>query len=220
MKRVTALRLLGGAAAAAYLLGVRPWYLNWGATDFEVCRSMPGDDLVPKPGMQATRAITIDAPAERVWQWLVQIGQGRGGFYSYDWLENLLGMDIHNVDRIVPELQHLSVGDVVPFWSGVGVRVAMIEPPRALVLGGTIYRPEGRPVADGASENGELGGSWAFLLEEMDERTTRLSVRTRAVLHPNPLAALSIRLLLEPAHFVMERKMLLSLKQRAGGSGR
>ena len=96
------------------LLIVRPWHTRWRATSQDVRKRLPGDELVPNPTLESTRAITIRAPAEEVWRWLVQLGQDRGGFYSYDRLENLAGADIHNVDWIVPQMQHLKVGDFVP----------------------------------------------------------------------------------------------------------
>jgi hypothetical protein len=103
------------SGAAAYLaLGrlLRPSYSRWGATDEEVRRSLPGDELVPTPRAQSTWAVTIEAPPERVWPWLVQMGQDRAGFYTYEWFENgLLRLNIHNVDRIVPEWQNITVGD-------------------------------------------------------------------------------------------------------------
>ncbi len=106
----------GGAQVAAAMLTapvLRGWYDRWGATPVEVAGAMPGDELVPDPKITATRAITIGAPPEEVWAWLVQIGQGRGGLYSFDALGNLLGCDIHSASRIIPELQELHVGDLI-----------------------------------------------------------------------------------------------------------
>ncbi|MEM8532269.1 MAG: hypothetical protein AAGF95_15595 [Chloroflexota bacterium] len=123
--------VLGGTlAASAYWLLLRPWYLHWGATDIDCERRLPGDDLIPRPYTQSTRAITIAASARDIWPWIVQIGQERGGFYSYDWLENLIGLDIHSADRIRPELQHLQVGDLIRFApdGGPGMLVAALEP--------------------------------------------------------------------------------------------
>lgn len=96
-----------------YLLLVRPWHMRWGATDEEVRKSLPGDELAPHPTLESTRALTIRAPAKEVWRWLMQLGQDRGGFYSYDWLENLADLAIHSAEEIVPELQNLKVGDLV-----------------------------------------------------------------------------------------------------------
>ncbi|HEX7974849.1 MAG TPA: hypothetical protein VF498_10600, partial [Anaerolineales bacterium] len=129
---------LGAAATAAYILAVRPWHEAWGAGKTELARSLPGDDLVPQPKVNATHAITISAPASAVWPWLVQIGEGRGGFYSYTWIEKMMGANIENSERILPEYQQLKVGDIVPFYQKSGPPVAAIEPGRYLVIGGRI----------------------------------------------------------------------------------
>ena len=102
-----------GVAAATYILFARPWHLRWGANAHECGMSLPGDDLIVSPDLTATRAITVRASADQVWPWIVQLGQGRGGFYSYDFLENLAGCDIHSADHIVPGWQDVGVGDEV-----------------------------------------------------------------------------------------------------------
>ena len=101
------------AALAAYRYVVQPWHKTWGATEEEAQKPLPGDEFVPDPAYMTTRAITIEAPPEDVWPWLVQVGQDRGGFYSYEWLENIFGLDIHNADEIISEWQNLEVGDIV-----------------------------------------------------------------------------------------------------------
>lgn len=172
---------------------------------------------MPHPALESTRAVTILAPAEEVWRWLVQLGQDRGGFYSYDRLENLAGADIHNVDRIVPEMQHLKVGDFVPMapveW-GVpmgGFTVVRIEPGRAVV-----WR-QGWPndLDKMSSSEVQERGTWAFVLEEVDEGTTRLLLRERSGLKPRMRDVLFNYLLIERQHFIMERRMLLGIKERA-----
>jgi hypothetical protein len=192
------------ATILIYARLIRPWHLRWGATPGEVSRLLPGDDIVTQPVMSATHAITIQAPVDRVWPWVVQIGQRRGGFYSYDWLENLLNMDIHNADDINPEWQNPQAGDVIRFWRGTGIPVLQIKSPRLMVLGGS-FAPEQT-----------MGGSWTFVLESLDSQTTRLIVRTRvAEFSPLWLSIFLYRLVLEPAHFLMERRMLLGIKVRA-----
>jgi hypothetical protein len=212
-----ALAAVGALAPWAYLLIVRPWHIKWGATDEDVRKGLPGDELVPHPALESTRAVTILAPAEEVWRWLVQRGQDRGGFYSYDRLENLAGADIHNVDRIVPEMQHLKVGDFVPMapveW-GVpmgGFTVVRIEPGRAVV-----WR-QGWPndLVKMSSSEVQERGTWAFVLEEVDEGTTRLLLRERSGLKPRMRDVLFNYLLIERQHFIMERRMLLGIKERA-----
>jgi hypothetical protein len=128
-----------GAATAATVLGYlawRPRMLRWGATEEEAAEPLPGDDRTPHPRVQSTRAITIDAPPEQVWPWLVQMGIGRAGFYSHDWVERLFGARYvegkHSATRIHPELQDLKVGDIVPYGAGNFVPVAEIEPNKHL----------------------------------------------------------------------------------------
>jgi hypothetical protein len=196
-----------GAAVAAYLLVVRPRYLRWGATDDEVTCALPGDDLAWESPVGSTRAVTIAAPVEDVWPWLVQIGYGRGGFYSYDWLENaFVGLLLRgtpgyrSAETILPEHQRLNPGDFIPagppdmmggrLTDVARWKVLAVEPNRALVLEG-----------------------WgAFVLEPLGDRATRLIVRSRG---PGAWGHLAHYLFWEPAHFVMERCMLLGIKERA-----
>lgn len=190
---------VGGAALAAYALAIRPWHLRWGATDEEVRIPFPGEDpAAPRPTVSATHAVTVHAPAAEVWAWLVQIGQDRGGFYSYSWVENLMGCRLHNADRTVPEWQSLKPGDSVRLHpKATPLPVTYLEPGKALVL----------------------AGSWGFLLKEIDSHTTRLIARGWGDAIPDLRNALLHflywRVLFEPAHFLMERKMLLGIKQRA-----
>ena len=192
------LALAGVGAAATYITAVRPWHLRWGATDEEMDQPLPGDELAPHPKLRATHAITINAPAAEVWPWLVQMGQDRGGFYSYTWLENLVGCHMRNADEVVPEWQELKVGDSV--WlhpKAPPTKVAAIEPGHAIVLKG-----------------------WgAFVLKSIDEKTTRLIIRSQGDYEPdlkNPILNFLLwRIVFEPAHFIMERKMLLGIKERA-----
>ncbi len=196
------LALLAGAVALAR------WVVSWGATAEERAAALPGDGLVPRAQMSATQAITIAAGPGAVWPWLAQMGQGRGGFYSYAWLENLLGMDIHNADRIIPELQQLAPGDRVPFWRGVGVEVMAIEPPCLLVLGGSMRQGDGTAPA-------QTNGTWVFLLQEPAPGRTRLVVRMRAMIVPQAWLAAALRGLAEVPSAIMQRRMLLGIRQRA-----
>src|SRR5512136_565862 len=136
---------LAAGAVAIYTYVIRPWHLRWGTLDDEADRALPGDEWVPNARLCATHAVTIHAPLEQVWPWLVQIGQGRGGFYSYEFIENALGADIHNTDRILPEFQNLKMGDHVPLaQGGFGVPVAILDAPHTLVLhGDSRADPEG-----------------------------------------------------------------------------
>jgi hypothetical protein len=218
-KKSTVLKTVGGLAAAiasavaAYTFVARPWHLRWGAAKNEVQRSLPGDELVPVPQLNATHAVTIRATAAQVWPWLAQIGQGRGGFYSYDWIENLMGLDIHNTSRILPEHQELKVGDTIPLApDGFGVPVAICEPGKTLVLHGDTRKDPG---AIPTMNPGDfMTVSWGFYLFEQGGQT-RLVERWRADWNPSAQNWLFMHVFMEPGAFLMERKMLLGIKQRA-----
>ncbi|HZO99114.1 MAG TPA: hypothetical protein VFD30_02355 [Terriglobia bacterium] len=206
---LTWLAIVGAVVLLAYVLWLRPWSLKWGATDAEVKGPLPGDELVPNPQSISTRAISIKAPAARVWPWLVQMGQGRGGFYSYDWLENIFGCDIHNADRIIPEFQNLKVGDGIRLHPKVPpLSVLIVAPNQALVIGAPQEAAELRM-------KGFPRVSWAFVLREVDSRNSRLIVRWRSAYPSGFLNSLANQYLLEPVHFTMERKTLLGIKVRA-----
>jgi len=179
-------------------------YLGSGATDQEVGCSFPGDDLIPNADMIATRAITIRAAADRVWPWIAQLGQARGGFYSYDRLENLVGCNIHSSDRVLLERQDIKVGDEIRLAPQVGLLVALVEQGRSLVLRGGIPMGKRAPPYD---------FTWAFTLREEPDETTRLLVRERYV-----YTRARARLIVEPAEvlsFVMSQKMLRGIRDRA-----
>lgn len=190
-----------GAGSLAYGSVIRPWQLRWGATDEEARRDLPGDELVPHPMLEATRAITIHAAPDRVWPWLVQMGYRRAGWYSYDRIDNA---GIPSADRIIPELQDLEVGDIVPTDPKGGFTVTEIEPERHLVL--SIPRAE----AFGARGNAVT----SIALDPVDAATTRLVCRLRADFERGLMSRIYY-LLFEPGDFVMMRKMLQSIKERA-----
>jgi hypothetical protein len=217
-ERLSVAAAAAGAAAAAYVLVVRPWHLRWGASADEARQPLPGDELVPRPRMETTRAVTIAAPAGRVWAWLVQLGTGRAGWYSYDALENLMGLRVRSASGIVPEFQQLAVGDVIPAAPApyVGFRVRRVEPPRTLVTSAALDLSTGRRLDPGGPHAGRrLDGSWAFVLQRRDESRCRLLARLRADYAPGPLNDLAVRAVLEPLHFLMERRMLQGIKRRA-----
>ena len=186
-----------GLVALAYWKGFRAWSNRWGVTAEVAVRSLPGDDIVPEPAVQTTQGITINTPPSAIWPWLIQMGPGRAGAYTYDWIENLLGLNMHSADRIVPEWQHMEVGDAFSVSkSGPPLRVKSIEPEHVLVLA----LPD-------------CTWSWSFVLDPLDEQRTRLITRNRA-----PGNQLRSRLqweLLLPGAFLMMRKMLLGIKERA-----
>lgn len=160
--------LVSGLAAGTLLARWRQ--LRWGATGEEVGASLPGDDLIPNACLSATRAISIPTSPAQVWPWIAQLGQGRGGFYTYDFLENLAGCDIHSAGDIVPEWQHLEVGDAVRLHPTLGLEVAAVDPPRSLVLRGAAVEGD-RPMP--------YDFTWTFFLRPTPEGTTRLIVRER-----------------------------------------
>jgi hypothetical protein len=189
-----------GAALAAYALVLRPRHLRWGATDEEIARPMPLDAEVGRPTYVSNRAVTIAAGPEHVWPWLAQMGEApRGGYYSYPWVERLMGMDVANADEVLPEFQRIEEGDVIDRTGYMTVKA--VEPGRFLVLG----------PPDAAAE---LDSTWALALQARPDRTTRLVSRVRARL-PRGLRGLVWLALLDPGQFVMERKMLLEIKRRA-----
>jgi hypothetical protein len=201
------------------LPALRVWYLRWGATDGEVGGGLPGDELIARPVADMTRAVTVHASPAAVWSWLVQLGQGRGGLFSYDWLENLAGLDIHTLDRIVPELQTIEVGELIALGPGPnnGLLVSDVQRERALVLR-RCDGDHGGPVNQAGSSYVDL--SWAFVLIPVDANTTRLVSRFRLAAKPRILVALAYALLMEFPHFVMERKMLLGIARRAERTAR
>jgi hypothetical protein len=215
----------GAIAALAYFGWVRPWMLRWGATRAEAAQRLPGDHLVPSPRTAFTRAITLRAPPEHVWPWLIQIGCHRAGWYSYDWLDN---GGLPSADGILTELQDLKVGDEI--WASpdgtLAFAVDAIEPGRALVLSGPLdqsgpFETRRTAFAGAASldQPGRPRASWAFVLVPLGATAsplppaTRLVVRFRADFPPNPLSTVA-GAVLEPVSFLMERKMLLGIKAR------
>jgi hypothetical protein len=198
--------IAGGAAAAAaaavasYPVLWRKLCLTWGATANEVSGQMPGDDLMPSPDLISTRAITVEAPSSAIWPWLVQMGSGRGGAYTYDWIENLFGLGMHSANEILPQFQDLKVGDTLPLGSedAPRLRVEVVDPERALVV---------------RSSDGNW--VWAFGLYP-EGKHTRLVSRNRIKM---PGASAPARVgwvfVMEPGSLVMERKMLLGIRQRA-----
>ncbi|HXZ06335.1 MAG TPA: hypothetical protein VEH81_15990 [Ktedonobacteraceae bacterium] len=201
----------GTVAMGGYLLVVLPWQHRWGATDEEVLRALPGDNLVPHPDIQWTRAITVKAKATALWPWLLQIGHGRGGYYSYPWLETLMGQRVKLADQIIPAWQHLQVGDIIPAEpGGKGYRVMRIEPHQTLVLG---VQEQDKDIPWSFTFLYQAF-TWAFVLEQVDSESTRLIMRMRARMKHNPLISLAY-LFIDFGAFFMKRRMLLGLKQRA-----
>jgi len=193
----TALAASGGVIA--YPLFFRRWCLTWGARPGEVSMKLPGDELLADAGLVSTRAVTIDAPPAAIWPWLVQMGSGRGGAYTYDWIENLLGLHMHSARQVLPQFQDLEVGDELPLGPGRPVmRVEVCDPERTLAI----------RFAD---------GNWVWIFALVAENgQTRLISRNRIDARGGLLPVRLFNLLvMEPGSLVMERKMLLGIKQRA-----
>jgi hypothetical protein len=193
--------LAAGGLAWLYKTRLHDWHTNWGATEEEVSASLPGDELVEGADVIANRAIGIEAPAAQVWPWLVQMGPGRGGAYTYDWVENLFGLGMHSADEIHPEWQQLRLDDTpsVPPAEQPGphaMRVRVLDPERALVT---------------ASDDGTW--AWGFYLFPEDGGTRLLSRNT--IKTGSSLGAKIGMALMSPGSWVMERKMLLGIKERA-----
>lgn len=173
-----ALSLTAASAVGAYLLSGRHRHL--GATPEEICEPLPGDDVVPAATMRSTRAISIDAPPEYVWPWIAQLGQTRGGFYSYTWLENIVGCRMTNADVIVADWQHPQVGDMFHLHPQVVLQVVQVEDGQALVV-------QGRPELVETSPGFDF--SWAFVVRAEADGRTRLLIRERYLPHNGAAAA-------------------------------
>ena len=197
--RLAVAAAVAGGVLAAYFTVLRPRHLTWSATAAEASGRVAGDELLPDAGIVSTRVVEIDAPPSAIWPWLVQMGPGRGGAYTYDWIERRLGIDIHNVGRIVPELQGLAVGDEIPM-PGYAMRVERLDAERAMVV---------------RSSNG--GWVWAWELRPTAHGTTRLVSRNRIDRGSWTAKDWLVYPVMEPGSWVMERRMLLNIQGLAEG---
>jgi hypothetical protein len=186
--------------AVLYWFLLRRWMRRWGAAPSDLARIMPGDSLLDNPTYSGTMAVTVNAGPEHIWPWLVQMGYHRGGLYSYDWLDRLFGyLDRPSATRILPEFQHLAVADAIPLGRGPSWPVALIDPNRALVLD--------------MRNMGGLDWVWQFGLYAIDEKRTQLV--SRSCVRTQNFWGRLLTYSIEPAGFLMTRRMLLGLKQRA-----
>ncbi|MBL8120310.1 MAG: hypothetical protein JNJ78_22460 [Anaerolineae bacterium] len=181
----------------SYYVVVRPWHMRWGATETERVMPLPGDRFIPPGAIVSTRAITINAPPQAVWPWLMQIGQGRAGFYSHDWLENLFAARMENVEVLDPSIPPLQIGDQVSMQhDGPALTVSVVEPERALAFDG-----------------------WTLYLHPQQDGTTRLIVRYPFAVGESLWDKVYYYAIFEEWHFVMETGMMLGIKQRAEAHG-
>jgi hypothetical protein len=186
--------------AVVYWFPVRRWFRRWGTTPEELARIMPGDALIPNPTEISMQAVTVNAPLEDIWPWLVQLGYQRGGLYSYDWLDRLFGfLDRPSATRILPEFQQLAVGDKIPWGHNTELTVGVLEPLRGLAL---------------SYEAHAFKWVWQFGLYPLDDQRTRLVTRGAEQV-PNKLVWWLGMRMMEPASFIMTRRFLLGVKERA-----
>lgn len=195
---IAGLVLLGLAVSVVWFF-YRPWALTWGSTDEEIARPMPGDEVLEQPTFNATRAVTIEATAEEIWPWIVQIGYRRAGFYSYDFLDN---DGIPSAERILPEFQTLKAGDLIPLSKSAHVRVTELEPPAFMVL---VFEVAGT----------WSNATWVWGLYPEDASHIRLVTRLRANATEIPS-----RIFLDLGEIIMMRKCMLGIKRRAEQGGR
>jgi hypothetical protein len=201
INKILALLVIIGVVMILYLFWARPYQLRWGATEEEILRPMPGDELNLKPTFLATRAITIDGQPEEIWPWLLQMGYGRAGFYGYDILENIGSKNgIRSADRILPEFQNFTVGDEVPLSAAGGLEFYAIEPNQYLIWSGT---------------QGWGGFTWA--LYPIDETHTRLVSRARFSHNLTEPSQFAFDVFTEFSDHLAVRKILQGVKGQVEG---
>ncbi len=199
---------------------MRPWRAWRGCTRDERALTRPGDDLVPDPDWKYVHAVTIDAPASAVWPWIAQIGQGRGGFYSYQLLENLVGCGIVNADRIIPEFQYIRPGDGITLHPAMPpLTVALVIPNRALVLhagGDAAFVTGSGPAVDDPAPDTSVSFLWSFVIAEQGATRCRLFSTNRVAHGRNWKVRLSNGpTFVEPVSYPMDMKMLDGIRRRA-----
>ncbi len=220
--RFTPLQILEGIEGILVILACYlSWFLKplrdrWGLTQEEALRELPGDHIIKNPQSDFTHAITINAPAEYVWPWVAQLGKDRGGFYSYEALENLMGLGIYNADTILEEYQHPKKGDIIPFGPDNGYPLAICNEGEAMVIENCedmdthkIYDP-----GNGHPRN-YLHLSWLWYIESLDTYRSRFISRNRLNFSPTFKNRIIFNALAEPVVFAMDRKMCLGIKRRA-----
>lgn len=190
----------------------RNWRRRWGARPGEPDPSLPGEDLVPNPMWDYTHAVSIAAPPDRVWPWIAQVGQGRGGFYTFERLENMFGCKITNAEKILPGHQKPAVGDEIRLHpTSPPMVISVLEPGRSLVLRGA-PTDRTRPETDNI---------WAFHVRPEPNGHCRLIERGKTIHGSSFTDRLFFSpMLIEPIGFVMSREMLLGIKERAERTAR
>ena len=214
VRKLAAVIAAAFAVFALFFSVVRPLYLRWGATDAELATVYPGEEIFPLAGSRSVRAVTVGAPADEVWPWLAQIGQDRGGFYSYEVLEDIVGCKMPRATRVMQDHQAWREGDQLWMYpkekldGAGGARLVAHEPGRFLMfasraLGAAVDQPE--------------AGVWGFVVRPLEEGRARVLAVSRSAPDASPVAVGFARAVFEPAHYVMERRMLVNLRTLAEG---
>lgn len=189
---------------------------RWGMKREELGQSYPGDSIVPEPKTQFSHGIDINAPAEFVWPWIAQIGQGRGGFYSYELLENIAGLQIYNSDEILPQFQNPQVGDEIPFGAGLGYPLIICEPGKAMTIEVALNMDNNETYdLHGRRPEKFLHLTWLWYIKEMGEGKSRFISRNRVESNDSFRNRMLFGWVSEPIIFAMDRKMCIGIKKRA-----
>ncbi len=222
LRRVVGTMMVTAGAVGAYVRFVRPWLMTRGASDTDLRRALPGDDLLAHPQWTSTQAVTVHATAGEIWPWIAQWGYGRGGFYSYDWIDRLLGSKgVVSSERILPQYQNIQVGDWVPVAENGGFVVAGVEPGRYLLLRNRLDMQTAQQIPDpGRLPETYIDITWVLYLEPLSSQLTRLISRMRmdGRYTPSPAASAFMDELLKPGSAIMDWRMLQGIKCRAEGN--
>ncbi|MDH3652069.1 MAG: hypothetical protein OEQ53_20450 [Saprospiraceae bacterium] len=220
--RFTSIQILQGIEGIAVITAcyitffLKPLRDRWGLSKKETERTFPGDELVAEPKSQFTHAVDIDAPTEYVWPWISQIGQGRGGFYSYEALENIVGSNISNSDKVLPAFQNPQIGDLISFGPHDAYPLVICKPGEAMAIENW-YDLDTKQVYDPklSSPENYLHLTWLWYVESVDTNRTRFISRNRLTYNSSVKARLMFGPITEPIVFAMDRKMCLGIKRRA-----
>jgi hypothetical protein len=220
--RFTSLQIIEGLEGiliiiACYLsLFLKPLRDRWGLSAEEAKRTLPGDRIIPEPQSDFTHGVVIDAPPDHVWPWVAQIGKDRGGFYSYEALENLFGLGIYNAETILKQYQHPKKGDIIPFGPKNGCPLVICNEGESMVIENSVDMDNGKPYdpSEGQPEK-FLHLSWLWHIEPMDQDRSRFISRNRLNFNPSLKNRIMFSALAEPVVFAMDRKMCLGIKRRA-----
>ncbi len=225
--RFTPLQIMEGLEGALIIVAcylswfLRPLRDRWGLTKEEAYRTLPGDHIIEQPQSAFTHGIVINAPAKYVWPWVAQMGKDRGGFYSYEALENLMGLGIYNADTILEQHQHPKQGDIILFGPDNGCTLAICKEGEAMVIENSLDMDTNKPYnpAEGHPKN-YLHLSWLWYIEPLDRYKSRFISRNRLNFSPTFKNRLMFSAMAEPMVFAMDRKMCLGIKRRAERSFR